>query len=130
MKESLDWRRQVDEKPLVAAGVAFVGGMLLGGVFGGGNGHDHQSKQPPQWQSAAAGGGLAGAIRKAAKSSGLEENFNQMTSSMMGMLSDRMKQITNEKFPSLTGDTDDKSNAGNSVMSAQATRPAGTSFSG
>jgi hypothetical protein len=129
MKESLDWRRQVEEKPLVAVGAAFFGGMMLGGVLGGGNGHDQQPKQPPQWQSAAAGAGLGGAIRKAAKSSGLEDSFNEMTSNLFSTISDRMKQMTSEKFPSLAGDSS-KSDEGKSGMPSQAPRPAGSSFAG
>jgi hypothetical protein len=124
MKESLDWRKQVDDNPLVAVGAAFIGGMVLGGVLGGGD--DHQQKQPSQWQSAAAGAGLSGAIRKAAKSSGIEESFNDMASNLFGTISDRMKQMTSEKFPSIAG----KSAQDSSQVSGDAARPAGASFSG
>jgi hypothetical protein len=124
MKESLNWRRQVDDNPLVAVGAAFIGGMVLGGVLGGGDAQEQ--KPPPQWQSAAAGAGLGGAIRKAAKSSGLEDSFNDMTSSLFGSISERMKQMTSEKFPSIAG----KSAQDSSQVSGDAARPAGASFSG
>jgi hypothetical protein len=124
MKETLDWRKQVDDNPLVAVGAAFIGGMVLGGVLGGGD--DHQQKQPPQWQSAAAGAGLGGVIRKAAKSSGIEDSFNDMASSLFGTISDRMKQMTSEKFPGLAGKPEQSS----PQSSPDSARPAGASFAG
>jgi hypothetical protein len=127
VKESLDWRKQVDDKPLVAFGAAFIGGMVLGGVLGGGGDHHQgQPSQPPQWQSATASAGFGGAIRKAAKRSGIEDSFNDMVSNLFGTISDRMKQMTSEKFPSIAGDSDRSS----SQVFADAGRPAGASFAG
>jgi len=125
MKETFNWRRQVDDNPLVAVGAAIVGGMVLGGVLGG-DGDNHQSKQPPQWQTAASGAGLAGAVRKAAKSSGIEDSFNEMASNLFGSISNRMKQMSSEKFPSIVGKSDQESPR----TSTQAPRPAGSSFAG
>jgi hypothetical protein len=108
VKESLDWRRQVDEKPLMAVGAAFIGGMLLGGVTGGDDGNQKSSSE--HWQSRKNPSGLGGAIRNAAKKSGFEDSLNDMATGLFGSLSSRMKEITGDKFPSLA----DKAQSGQS----------------
>jgi hypothetical protein len=98
VKESLDWRRQVDERPLMAVGAAFFGGMLLGGLTGGDG--DHQTRSA-QWQTSKSGGGIGSTIRNAAKNSGFEDTLNEMATGLFGSLSNRMKQVAGETFPSI-----------------------------
>jgi len=107
VKESLDWRRQVDEKPLMALGAAFVGGFVLGGVMGGDD--DHQ-KSSPHWQTSKNRGGLGGAIRNAAKSSGFEDSLSEMATGLFGSLSTRMKQVAGDTLPGIA----DKAQSGQS----------------
>jgi hypothetical protein len=107
VKESLDWRRQVDEKPLMALGAAFVGGFVLGGVMGGDD--DHQ-KSSSHWQTSKNRGGLGGAIRNAAKSSGFEDSLSEMATGLFGSLSTRMKQVAGDTLPGIA----DKAQSGQS----------------
>jgi len=46
VKESLDWRHQVEARPMLAVSAAFLGGMLLGGISGGGNGGSNGNLAP------------------------------------------------------------------------------------
>jgi hypothetical protein len=98
VRESLNWRRQVDEKPLMAVGAAFIGGMVLGGVMGG---DDDRQKSSSHWQTSKSRGGIGGTIRNAAKTSGFEDTLNEMATGLFGSLSSRMKQVASETFPSI-----------------------------
>jgi hypothetical protein len=99
VKDTFDWRRQVEEKPLVALGAAFIGGIVLGGVMGGDE--NGQQQRPTQyWQSSKKGRGLTGSIRNAAKSSGLEDSINEMASGFFGSLSSRVKEMASDTFSS------------------------------
>jgi len=122
---TFDWRRQVDQKPLVALGAAFVGGMILAGAVGDKDEGSHRSssqsnnsdfniRRYSEQSAAAAGGmGIAGAIRTAAKNSGLEDMMNNMTGSFMSNITDRIKQMADQAFPGMA----EKLQAGNSQKS-------------
>ena len=106
VKDTFDLRKQIEEKPLLALGAALAGGFILGGVLGG-DGDDRRRYarydegprtmpyRPP------ASSGIMDNVRKAAKSTGLEETLNTMVSSFMGSLGERVKAIGEETFPGL-----------------------------
>jgi hypothetical protein len=128
-----DWRKQVDEKPLVALGAAFIGGIVVGGMFGGDDDdrNRYRSGTAPSYGSTApygagpnypaigesgssarsGGGGLMASIRNAAKSTGLVDTINGMTSSFMSTLSDRVKQVANDTFPGMADKLQSQSGA-------------------
>jgi ElaB/YqjD/DUF883 family membrane-anchored ribosome-binding protein len=107
VKDTFDLRKQIEEKPLLALGAALAGGFILGGVLGDGGRDDRHYPRydegprsmpyrPPQQSS-----GIMDGMRKAAKSTGLEDSLNTMVSSFIGQLGERVKAIGEEAFPGL-----------------------------
>jgi len=108
VKEQFDWRHQVDDKPLMAVGAAFIGGMVLGGLTGGdhhdGHDHDYSSSQSSgvRYQSVqhneSHGGisGMADAIRSAAKSSGFDDAIHHVADAALGTLGERIRHYADE----------------------------------
>jgi hypothetical protein len=123
VRETFDWRHQVEQKPLVALGVAFVGGMVLAGAVGGGddnsrrapepksNGADYNLRQYGQ-QGKTEGdesGGLIKTVRNAAKSSGLESTISGLAGAFMMTVADRVKDVADQAFPGMASRLDDAS---------------------
>ena len=98
VKAQMDWRHQVEERPLIAVGAALVGGILLGGIMGKGNGHQasQQSGVP-----ASPGGGVTDTVRKAARESGLDDAVENFANAAFGMLGERMREMTDRSFPGM-----------------------------
>ncbi len=84
VKENLDLRRQIEQRPLAAIGAGLLGGFLLGGM-GGGSGSGSSR--------GAASAGLMGMIQRSAKESGLEDTLTTAAQTLMGSLSDRVKGL-------------------------------------
>jgi len=128
VKQVFDWRHQVEEKPLVALGAAFIGGIVLAGMTGGnGNGGGHHVSHPQSdgslhstnyGQQAAAGAGLMGVVRAAATRAGLDSTITNMADSLMGTLSERVKTIADDAFPGLA-DKLQQATGGQSSSSSQ-----------
>jgi hypothetical protein len=113
VKDTFDVRAQIAERPLVAAGVAVAGGFLLGSLMSG----DQQQHQEDRYQtserqqlypgrqsheSQSQGGGVMGAVHSAAKSTGLDDTLNAMAASVVGALTDQLKNMTSEAIPSFS----------------------------
>jgi len=110
VKEQFDWRHQVDDHPLVAVGAAFIGGMALGGLTGGGDRHDGHDQGYSSSQSSGVryqsvqhneshGGGLSGmtdAIRNAAKSSGFDDAIHHVADAALGSLGERIRNFADQ----------------------------------
>ena len=60
VKATVDWRKQVEERPLVMAGAAFLGGFVLGSLTGGGDGHGRPGYRGPDTPGYSYGGPLYG----------------------------------------------------------------------
>lgn len=142
--QTFDWRQQVQERPLVAVGAAFLGGVVLGNIMGGDD-HDRYrgsdssfntvQSQERGMGSTAGGGGMMASIRHAAKSSGLEETVGGMAAGLMGTLSDRMKKYADEVFPGMAEKIQgakDRSQSGSGTMGGSISQPStfGTSAGG
>jgi ElaB/YqjD/DUF883 family membrane-anchored ribosome-binding protein len=131
VKDTFDLRKQIEEKPLLALGAALAGGFILGGVLGD-NGHDDRRyprydqgpRQMPNRPPASLG--MMDNVRKAAKSTGLEDTLNSMVSSFMGNLGERVKAIGEEAFPGLMAQT----GGGNQQQSSNRGIPAPSSSVG
>ena len=93
MKDKFDWRGQVEGRPLVAVGVALLGGAVLGGVLRGGDG-DRQAIG-----AAGSGGGVGNAIRKAARESGFEDTISQFAHSAFSNVSNQVRDAAVRNFP-------------------------------
>ena len=109
VKESLDWRHQVEARPMLAVGAAFLGGMLLGGMSGGGNGggNDGHPRTYSYIESEAQGrstgsrsaGGISGALKNAARTSGADEAFSSAAAAVLTTATQRFKETIEETYP-------------------------------
>lgn len=100
-KESFDFQKQVEERPLVALGVAFVGGMMLGGITGGGN---QQSSSGQGGSQQGQGGG--GTLRQAAQRSGLDDTISNAVAALLGSVTDQFKSTLDQNFPGFSSKMD------------------------
>lgn len=98
VKAQMDWRHQVEERPLIAVGAALVGGILLGGIVGKGN---HQPAGPQTGVQAHQGGGVTDTVRKAARESGLDNAVENFANAAFGMIGERMREMTDRTFPGM-----------------------------
>jgi ElaB/YqjD/DUF883 family membrane-anchored ribosome-binding protein len=121
-KESFDFRKQVEERPLVALGVAFVGGLMLGGITGGGQ--QTSSGQSGSQQSRRA----SGTLRHAAQRSGLEDTISNAAAALLGSVTEQFKSTLDQNFPGFSQKMDTAQNTQGGVADkAKATqRDAGT----
>lgn len=97
-KENLDIRQQIEDRPLVALGVAFAGGILLGGMTGGGKGHSGGS-QASSGQGQSSGGRSGGLVQAAFKQSGLEETLSNASAALMGTVTEQLRTTLDRTFP-------------------------------
>jgi ElaB/YqjD/DUF883 family membrane-anchored ribosome-binding protein len=137
VKEKLDWRTQVEQRPLMAIGAAFIGGVVLSSIlsdddddtrryrsgiapsygsqswagnqaaygsastYGVGPSYPSIGDSGSAARNGGSGMGLMGSIRKAARTSGFEDTLNNMTSSFMSTMTDRLRQMADEAFPGM-----------------------------
>jgi len=112
LRENVNLQQQVQERPLVAAGAALIGGFLLGSMMDGGGSHRQpsysssgsdttSSGQPYGGGQAHAGGGNAfsSGIRTAAQKSGLEDTISNAAAALMGSLTEQLKTALDQRFP-------------------------------
>lgn len=93
VKDKFDLRGQVEERPLVAVGVALLGGAILGGVLKGG---ESESPGGTSQQS-----GVGNAVRKAAKDSGFEDTIQKFAHAALSRIGDQVRDITERSFPGI-----------------------------
>jgi hypothetical protein len=102
VKDQLDWRHQVQQRPLMSVGLAVIGGMVLGGLTG-----SHDSHAPTNGNGASYGhehrGGIGDALRGAAKSSGFDDAVHDVANAALGSFGARLRSMAAENFPSLAG---------------------------
>jgi len=110
VKEKFDWRRQVDDNPLLALGAAMIGGMVLGAAMGGDDGDSRDRGYQPSYagisgsgpygrQSSSSGGGLGHMLRQTAKSTGFEDSIQSMSSAIMATMTDRIREFADRAMP-------------------------------
>jgi hypothetical protein len=104
VKEQFDFRRQVEERPLVALGAALIGGFILGGMTGDdGDGGERrvEGQHTPAYgsQSHRQSSGIMHGIKQAAKSSGFEETLTNMAAAFMGTATEKMKTAAEQNLP-------------------------------
>lgn len=125
VKDSVDFRQQIEERPLVALGVAFFGGVLLGGMTSGSKGHSGSS----QSYGGSSSGGSSSPVRTAFQRSGLDDTIANATAALMGSVTDQLKNTLDKNFPGFAdkmqtaerkpGDFAEKSKAAQSAGSAR-----------
>ncbi len=95
--QNVDFRQQIEERPLVALGVALVGGFVLGGMMGGGG--QQQSSSGGQRGSSQSGSSMSSGIRSVVQNTGLEDTFSNAASALVGSLTDQVKDTIDRSFP-------------------------------
>ena len=95
---NIDFQQQIQERPLVALGAAFLGGMVLGSLTSGGGQH-HGSSQPSNGQQGHPGGGVSDSVRSAVHKSGFDDIISSATAALMGSVTDQLKGTLNQNFP-------------------------------
>ena len=103
VKENIDLRQQIEERPLVALGAALVGGFLLGGMVGGDKSRSGSQQHPyssgtPVGESMSGGGAVSG-IRGAIQRSGFEDTLSSAAAALMGSLTEQVRDTLDRNFP-------------------------------
>lgn len=107
VKESLDWRHQVEQRPLMALGTAFLGGLMLGELTNGdqhaaprysynGNGASRSAYESRENSSQ---GGMTDAVRHAARASGADDAISSAAAALLSTAGQRIKDIIDETYP-------------------------------
>jgi len=107
VKESLDWRHQVEQRPLMALGTAFLGGLMLGEMT---NGDQHKAPRYSYNGNGASGsaygtkehssqGGMTGAVRHAAQASGADDAISSAAAALLSTVGQRIKDVIDETYP-------------------------------
>jgi len=120
MKAKMDWRHQVEERPLLAVGAALISGMLIGGITGKDDGKGSASGATSMHGTEHQRGGVTNAVRNAARESGLEDSIQNFANAAFGQLGSRMRDMTERTFPGMLdrvqGAADTVSNAGRETI--------------
>ncbi len=107
VRESFNIQEQVQERPLVAAGAALIGGFLLGSMMG----DSGQGNRSGYYSSGSdttggghsvggqSGGGLSSGLRSAAQKSGLEDTISNAAAALMGSLTEQLKNTFDSQLP-------------------------------
>ncbi len=121
--ENVDLDRFIQERPLVSLGAALVGGFVLGGLLGDGEGSG--GSRPRQYSgdhagstshAGSGGGGLGHSVRKIIHDTGLEDTFNNAAAAMMGSVTEQLKQTMDRNMPGFATKMDEARHTDGSVM--------------
>jgi len=99
--ENINFQQQVQQRPLLAVGAAFIGGIVLGKMTGGD--HYHQQRESayqgyaPKHESD--GAGMTSGLRSAVQRSGLDETLSNAAAALMGSMTEQLKSTLNSSFP-------------------------------
>jgi len=125
VKESLDWRHQVEARPMLAVSAAFLGGMLLGGISGGGNGGSNGNartysyidaeNQGSSMGSKSQGSGISGTLKNAVHTSGADEAFSSAAAALLTTATERVKSSIDEAYPGFLERYESSKSAGGGV---------------
>jgi len=125
VKESLDWRHQVEARPMLAVGAAFLGGMLLGGMSSGGDGGGNgghprtysyiDSETQDSSAASRSQGGITGALKNAARTSGADEAFSSTAAALLTTATQRFKDTIEETYPGFLDRYESSKSAGGGV---------------
>jgi len=117
VKEQLDFRRQVEDRPLMALGLALIGGFALGGILKKGDGGTSSGSTYTAGSSTRSeGGGIVDSLRKAAQRSGLDETLNGSAAALMSSVTDQIRSTLDRSFPGFSDKLQANQPTGNGVL--------------
>ena len=96
VKETLDVKSQIQERPLVAIGVGLVGGFLLGGMGGDGGGRSF-GRHGSSMQA-----GIMKSVRDTAQETGLNDTLAAAASALMGTATAQAKTMAGDRMSEMT----------------------------
>ena len=106
VKQSLDWRYQVQERPLLAVGTAFLGGLILGELTNSDDndsGRRQHASAPGYWQDGRDTpnhhGIMGGTLRQITQTSGIDDALSSAAAAMLGSAGQRIKDAVEETYP-------------------------------
>lgn len=101
VKENVDLRKTIEERPLLALGAALIGGFVLGGLTGGDNNGQHQYQGAGTSSHASGGPGsqLGQGLRAAIQKTGIEDTLSSAAAAFVGSLGDQLKDTLDRNMP-------------------------------
>jgi regulator of protease activity HflC (stomatin/prohibitin superfamily) len=99
--ENIDFQQQVQQRPLLAVGAAFIGGIVLGKMTSGDHHTQHRESAYQGYapKSDNDGAGITGGVRQAVQRSGLDETLSNAAAALMGSVTEQLKSSLNSSFP-------------------------------
>ncbi len=104
--EEFDLNRHVQERPLITAGAALLGGFILGAMLDSDGGRSRHSGDagsgsysPQGGHSSNGSSGFSDTIRTAARKSGLEDTISNAGAALMGSLTEQLKEMVDRSLP-------------------------------
>lgn len=111
VKQSLDVRQQIEQRPLLSLGVALAAGFALGGMASGGNHQQARQSRPYTGGSQSSSSGfargdvqsgasnVASSLRDLAHKSGLDETLSNAAAAFIGNVTEQFKDTLDRTFP-------------------------------
>lgn len=102
VKQNVDVKQMIEERPLLALGAALVGGFVLGGLTSGGDGGQHHQYQGASASTHASGGSgssLGNGLRAAIQKTGIEDTISSAAAAFVGSLGDQLKDTLDRNMP-------------------------------
>jgi ElaB/YqjD/DUF883 family membrane-anchored ribosome-binding protein len=126
--ENIDLQQQVQQRPLLAVGAAFIGGIVLGKMTS--SDQQHTQHRESSYQGYAPkhendGASMTGGLRQAVQRSGLDETLSNAAAALMGSVTEQLKSSLNSSFPGFADKlTSAQQTDGSFAEKAQATQQA------
>ena len=101
VKQNVDVKHMIEERPLLALGAALVGGFVLGGLTSGGDDGQHQYQGTGTSTHASGGSGsqLGSSLRAAIQKTGIEDTISSAAAAFVGNLGDQLKETLDRNMP-------------------------------
>ena len=104
--ENFDLRQQIEARPLVSLGAAFIGGFVLGGILGGDDhrqgGQQYNGSQQYSGGQHGGSGSLGTSVRSAIQKTGLDDTLSNATAALIASVTDQVKETIDRNFPGFT----------------------------
>jgi uncharacterized protein YjbJ (UPF0337 family) len=102
VKENIDIRQAIEQRPLLALGAALISGFVLGSLTGGDDGHQTNSQGATSFTSSrtgSSGSSLGSGLRSAIQKTGIEDTLSSAAAAFIGSLGDQLKDTLDRNMP-------------------------------